>query len=196
MLGRMLQGNTNNMFVVQMRAFGPKGKPAGGPIVSAYVPPKVIPTNFEAMVAESGIDQFMFGPPSGIEKRHNSHRDYVAPKIGSRMEFAAKKMREQYIREAIYPDVKIYLDTLRERQPEDNLIKLHADMQVAAVINARDEFDDLDLVFPNRTPYTIRKTDHGLVRPFYVRHNDEEIMVTVNDIKKHFKTNKPILIDF
>jgi len=31
------------------------------------------------------------------------------------MEFFAKKMREQYIREAIYPDVKIFLDPLRER---------------------------------------------------------------------------------
>ena len=45
-------------------------------------------------------------------------------------------------------------------------------MEVAAVIKGREEFDDLDLVFPNRTPFTITKTDHGLVRPFYVRHND------------------------
>lgn len=73
------------------------------------------------MIEKAGPDAFLFGPPKGVEKRHNSHRDYVSPKLASRMEFVAKKMREQYIREAIYPDVKIYLDTLRERQPEDTL---------------------------------------------------------------------------
>ena len=44
-----------------------------------------------------------------VRPRHNG------PKIGSRMEFLAKKMREQYIRDALYADTKIYLDTLRER---------------------------------------------------------------------------------
>ena len=73
------------------------------------------------MMKEVGEDQFLFGPPSGIEKIHNSHRDYVSPKISTRMEFLAKKMREQYIRDAIYPNVKIYLDSLRERRAEDSL---------------------------------------------------------------------------
>jgi len=54
-----------------------------------------------------------------------------------------------------------------------------ANKEVAAVINGRDEFDDVDLVFPHRVPYTIRKIDHGMVRPFWVRHNDDEIMVNV-----------------
>ena len=35
----------------------------------------------------------MFGPPKGVEKLHNVHRDYVMPKIASGMEFYAKKMR-------------------------------------------------------------------------------------------------------
>jgi hypothetical protein len=110
---------------------------------------------------------------------HQAHRDYVSPKIGTRMDFLAKKMREQYIREAIYPDVKIFIDPIRERQVEDSLEKLHKEKLVAGCINARDEFDDVDLVFPWRTPFTIKGADHGLVRPFYVRHNDEEIMVTL-----------------
>ena len=111
------------------------------------------------------------------------------------MEFLAKKMRDMYVRDAIYPNVKIFLDPLRERQPEDTLQKLHEKQEVAACINARDEFPELDLVFPNRTPFTITKADHGLVRPFYVRHGDNEIMVTVNEIKDHFKTQKPVFID-
>jgi len=67
---------------------------------------------------------------------------------------------------------------------------------VAAVIKGRDEFDDLDLVFPHRTPFTIKKTDHGMVRPFVIRHNDEEIIVTINNIEKHFKTQRPVLMEF
>lgn len=109
-----------------VRSFGPKGKPpaggaGGGSVAVEYKAPKPIPTNFEAMIEKDGIDQFLFGPPAGVEKMHNSHRDYMIPKLGSRMEFFAKKMREQYIREAIYPDVKIFLDPLRERQPSDTL---------------------------------------------------------------------------
>lgn len=81
------------------------------------------------------------------------------------------------------------MDPLRERQPDDSLQKLHAEKTVAAVIKARDEFEDLDLVFPHRTPFTIKKTDHGMIRPFFVRHKDEEIMVTVTEIKNHFRTD-------
>ena len=86
------------------------------------------------MIKRDGLGQFLFGPPAGVEKMHNSHRAYVYPKIGSKMEFFAKKMREQYMREAVYPDVKIFLDPLRERQPNDTLHKMHEDRTVAAVI--------------------------------------------------------------
>jgi hypothetical protein len=65
---------------------------------------------------------------------------------------------------------------------------LHSENLVAGCINARDEFEDVDLVFPNRTPFTIKGADHGMVRPFFVRHNDDEIMVTITEIKEHFKT--------
>lgn len=57
----------------------------------------------------------MFGPPHGVEKILNSHRNYVAPKVGTKIDFIAKKMRMQYIKEGIYPEVKIAFDTLRER---------------------------------------------------------------------------------
>ena len=112
------------------------------------------------------------------------------------MEFYAKKMRQQYQREALYPANKIYFDSVRERQLEDTLEKMHEKQLVAACVGERDEFEDLDLVMPWRTPFTIRKTLHGLVRPFVIRHNDEEIMVTCHKIMDHFKTKRPVLIDF
>ena len=114
---RLLAAQNKHVIAVAFRNFGPKGKPAAGgaPAAAPYVEPKRLKTNFEQMVEKNGIEQFMFGPPPGIEKMHNSHRAYIIPKLGSRMEFYAKKMREQYIREAIYPDVKIFLDPLRIR---------------------------------------------------------------------------------
>ena len=78
------------------RAFG--GKPAkggGGPpgAASTYVPPAPIKTAFEVLVEKEGLDAFMFGPPKGIEKMQNTHRDYILPKLASSMDFFAKKMR-------------------------------------------------------------------------------------------------------
>jgi hypothetical protein len=142
------------LFTAQ-RSFGPKPKAAGGPPAAEYKPVPVVKTNFEFMIEKDGIDQFLFGPPSGVEKVHNAHRDYVSPKVASRMEFVAKKMREQYIREGIWPTSKIFLDPLRNRAPDDTLQNCHAKQEVAAVIQGREEFDDMDLVFPNRTPFTI-----------------------------------------
>jgi hypothetical protein len=67
---------------------------------------------------------------------------------------------------------------------------------VAAVIGGREEFDDVDLVMPGRTPFTIRAAEHGMVRPFVIRHKDEEITVTCERIERHFKTEQPVLIQF
>lgn len=60
----------------------------------------------------------------GGEKFQNAHRFYVQPKLGARLDFLAKKMREQYTRDVIYPDVKIMIDPVRERRPEDTIESL------------------------------------------------------------------------
>ena len=90
------------------------------------------------MIEDHGTDQFMFGPPPGVTKRHQAHRDVVYPKIGQKIDMVAKKMREQYVREATYPDTKIYFDPLRERQLDDTLQNLHKNQLVAGCIQARD----------------------------------------------------------
>jgi hypothetical protein len=46
------------------------------------------------LVEDKGIDSFIFGPPKGVEKMVNTHRAYSIPKLASRMEFFAKKMRD------------------------------------------------------------------------------------------------------
>jgi hypothetical protein len=64
------------------------------------------------------------------------------------------------------------------------------------VIEGREEFKDLDLVFPWNAPHMIKRAEHHTVRPFYVRHNDEEIRVTLKSIATHFKREHPLCINF
>jgi hypothetical protein len=51
------------------------------------------------------------------------------------------------------------------------------------------------LVFPWNAPFTIKRTSHYTVRPFYIRHNDEEIRVTVGRIDTHFKREYPFFMN-
>ena len=73
---------------------------------------------------------FIFGPPPGINKVNGPHRDVLIPKLEGRMEVFAKKLREFYIREGVIPDQKIYINALRERQPEDTIEKCVANKEV------------------------------------------------------------------
>jgi len=38
---------------------------------------------------------------------------------------------------------------------------------IPGIIEGRDEFKDVDLVWPWRTPYSVTKSEHSYVRPFY-----------------------------
>ena len=64
------------------------------------------------------------------------------------------------------------------------------------MIEGREEFKELDLVFPWNAPHLIKRSEHHEVRPFYVRHKDEEIRVTVNRIDTHFKRDYPMFMHF
>ncbi len=59
----------------------------------------------------------------------------MIPKLEGRMEVFAKKLREFYIREGVIPDQKIFIDTLRDRQPEDTIERCVANKEVAGKIN-------------------------------------------------------------
>lgn len=64
------------------------------------------------------------------------------------------------------------------------------------MIEAREEFDDVDLVFPWKTPFLLERKEHTYVRPWYVRTKDEEIRVTVKHIEKHVKRRSPMFVSF
>lgn len=70
----------------------------------------------------------------------------MLPKLEPRINLYARKMREMYFREGTIPTVKTYLHPERVRTPTDTLETLMADKLVPAAINARDEFEDVDLV--------------------------------------------------
>ncbi len=57
------------------------------------------------------------------------------------------------------------------------------------MVEAREEYEDLDLVFPWRVPYQILRTQHGEVKPFYINYKDEEIRVTYREAPRHPRTD-------
>ena len=65
-----------------------------------------------------------------------------------------------------------------------------------ACIEAREEHKEVDLVFPWAAPHLIKRSEHYTVRPFFIRHKDEEIRVTVKNIDKHFKREYPYFMNF
>jgi len=123
------------IFQVPKRVFAPPkpaaGAKAGGgpPGLAPPAPPvEIQKTPFQTLI-ENGTE-FIFGPPPGVNKVQNAHRDVVIPKLEGRMEVFAKKLRDFYIREGVIPDQKIYIDTLRARQPEDTIEKCVANKEI------------------------------------------------------------------
>ena len=66
------------------------------------------------------------------------------------------------------------------------------------VIAGRDEFSDVDLVWPWRTPYRVTRSEHSYVRPWYMIHpeTEEEIRVTCQNIDYGIKNKRPYYVEF
>lgn len=108
------------LFQLSVRNFGPKapakagGKPAGGP---GAAPAAEIPKRGKTLtqeLVESG-KEFIMGPPPGLEKTQNTHRENLVHKLEPRIELYARKLREMYFREGTIPTVKSFIDPIRER---------------------------------------------------------------------------------
>lgn len=69
-------------------------------------------------------------------------------------------------------------------------------INLLGVIEGREEFKDLDLVLPWRVPYQVLRAQHGLVKPFYIKYNDEEIRVTYKEAQRHPKRDHIFHIAF
>ena len=143
-------------------------------------------------------DAFILGPPKVPNKTYNAPRDSYVHNMTPRIELYAKKLRQVYIRTGTIASVKQFADPLRVRQETDRIEECMKKNQVCGVINARDEFDDVDLVWPARIPTRIINADHPWVQPWYVRHpeTEEEIRVTCQKIERHMKTNQAFFLDF
>jgi len=108
-----------NLVKLPVRSFGPKapakgGKPAGGPGAGPAVEiPKRGKTVLQEMV-DSGTE-FIMGPPPGLNKTQNAHRESIVHKLEPRIDLYARKLRELYFREGTIPVVKSFIDPIRER---------------------------------------------------------------------------------
>ena len=93
--------------------------------------------------------------------------------------------------------MKTIIEPLRERQPEDTIKKCVQTRQfMPGVIKARDEFDDIDLVFPWRTAFQMKRDEHTFMKPWYIKYKDEEIRVNLHQLDYYFKTNEPYFMHF
>ena len=136
------------------------------------------PTMIEQMI-EDGVD-FPLGAPDVPNKTWGAPRTAMIKKLEPHMDVFARKLRDIYIREGTIPQVKSYLNPLRMRQPTDTLPYCMNEQTIPGVIHGREEFNDEDLVWPWNTPYRVKKSEHALVRPWYLKHpeTEEEIRVT------------------
>jgi len=69
---------------------------------------------------------------------------------------------------------------------------------IPGVIKAREEFNDIDMVWPWKAPFRVTRVDHGAVRPWYCIHpeTEEEIRVTVMNIDYGVKNRLPYFMEF
>ena len=137
------------------------------------------------------------GPPKGANKSVGAVRETLLAKLEPRLDMYARRLRDLYHREGMYSDDKMFLEPLRMRQPSDTLQKALREKFVPGVIKAREEHDDVDLVWAWQIPHRITRVDHGKVRPWYVVHpeTEEEIRVTVSNIDYHDKTQAPFYME-
>jgi hypothetical protein len=185
---------------VSQRGFGPKPaapKGKGGPPGPATViPEKAGPTILERMVARG--EDFPLGPPPALNKTWNAPRVSMLNKLEPHMDTFARKLREMYIREGTITQIKTYLNPIRHRLPSDTLEACMKEQSLPGVIHGRDEFSDLDFVWPWKTAFKVTKSDHAYVRPWYMIDpvTDEEIRVTCKGADYGIKTKLPYYIEF
>jgi len=170
------------------RSFGPKGPPGQAETIFPY---KRGLTPFQKMI--EGGTEFVMGPPPGLTKTYSAHRDVTIDKLSPRINTYARKLREMYFREGNITNIKGYFEPLRMRQPMDTIERCMEEKVIPALIPGREEFEDVDLVFPWKTPFRITRTEHGHLRPWYVIHPEtkEEIRVTCQSIDYHGHTRLP-----
>ena len=142
--------------------------------------------------------EFVMGPPNVPNKAWNAPRDEMIQKLEPHLDVYARKLRDVYIREGTIPQVKSYLNPIRMRQPTDTLENCIQEQTMPGVIQGREEFNDVDLVWPFRTPFRVTRSEHAYLRPWYLIHpeTEEEIRVTCSNIDYHVKTQRPYFIEF
>ena len=64
---------------------------------------------------------YPLGPMEHLNKKQNVHRDYLLPRMQSRFEFFAKKLREDYINEGTIAGHKAIVESERLRLQTDTL---------------------------------------------------------------------------
>ena len=131
-----------------------------------------------------GADFSLFGPPRGYRNLRGTSKQKVEFKLDPQFQVLAKMLRNQYLHDGAYATEKSYLNIVRMRQKDDTYENLKKQGLIPAVIERRDEFEDVDIVLPRRAAYNIHRHKDGYSKPYYIKINEEEeIRVTCNYVK-------------
>ena len=170
-----LNSTSNLIAATQIRSFAKPGAPGQEPTKMPDVRGKTI---LERMI-EDGTE-FPLGPPNNANKTWGAPRKSMLEKLAPHIDVYARKLRDVYIREGTIPQTKSFLNPSRVRQPTDTLEYCMKELSIPGVIHGRDEFSDVDLVWPYKTPFKVNKSEHAYVRPWYMVHpeTEEEMRVT------------------
>lgn len=99
------------------------------------------------------MSKFIFGPLGHGNKLHNAHRDRIIDKLEPRFNVYARKLRQMYFRDGTIRVQKTFIDPLRLRRTDDTMQNCLKEIVVPGVIGGREEFPDVDAVWPWKVPY-------------------------------------------
>ncbi|KRX07887.1 Ribosomal protein L25/Gln-tRNA synthetase, anti-codon-binding domain [Pseudocohnilembus persalinus] len=97
----------------------------------------------------------------------------------------AKKFRKQTLDSPILQRNKIYVPPKRFRQMDDHLLALKAKGECTGILEGREEFEDLDLVFDSKQIFGLRRKKDPYTQSYYMDINGEEIRFTLKEIYTH-----------
>jgi len=105
------------------------------------------------------------------------------------LDLYTKRLRKIVLDRTILQKNKLIVPTVRLRQEDDTLEKLRNSKLCAAVINARDEFEDVDFVLQSRQVVLMRARKDANVMSYYLQFGDELIRCTLESVKQHHVHN-------
>jgi len=137
-----------------------------------------------------GFQSIQFSVPArgfvNVSKENSRETEHL---YNPMLETFSKRLRKIVLDRTILEKHKLVVPSVRVRQVDDTLEKLRNSRLCAGVINGRDEFEDVDLVFQSRQINILKGRKDSKVQSYYLRVGDELVRCTLEDVQVHYVHN-------